>query len=155
MTASTKPRDCEIVTVERQLTAVIKAQVPMNKIPEVMRSLRSKISDALPTLGAGAVGRNLTLWRPPTDGRLDMEPGVLVERVFEPTGEMVPSSLPAGRAAHFLLVGPFDGLPGAWQTVFDWCAAEGLKLAKVNWEIYGDWSEDPAQQQTSLYALLA
>ncbi len=153
--AQSKPSECRIVTVERQLTAVVKALVPMDKIPEAQGSLRAKISAALPSLDAGPVGHSLTLWRPPTNGRLDLEPGVLVSRVFEPQGEVVPSTLPAGRAAHCLLVGPFDGLPGAWQRLFAWCAEERLQLAHVNWEIYGDWKDDPAAQETSLYALLS
>jgi effector-binding domain-containing protein len=45
--------------------------------------------------------------------------------------------------------GPFDNLPGAWQTLFDWCKAEKLTPAGVNWEIYG------AAEGAELYALLA
>jgi effector-binding domain-containing protein len=76
-----------------------------------------------------------------------------VSRSFEPVGEVVPAALPAGRAAHLLLVGPYDGLPAAWQKLFAWCAEQRLQLAGVNWEIYAD--DDPAQLETSLYALLA
>lgn len=151
----TRPGECSIVTVERQLTAVVKARVPMNKIPEAQRSARGKINAAIQSLEVGLLGHTCTLWRPATDGHLDMEPGILVSRVFEPAGEVVPSALPAGRAAHFLLVGSYDGLPGAWQTLFDWCAEKGLKLADINWEIYGDWNDDPSKLETSIHALLA
>lgn len=151
----TMPRECRIVTVERQLTAVAKAHVRMDEIPAAQRSLRGKINAAVQSLDVGPLGPTFTLWRPPTEGRLDLEPGVLVSRAFEPVGEVVPSSLPAGRAAHRRLVGPYDGLPGAWKILFDWCAAEGLRLAGVNWEIYGDWNDDPSKLETSLYALLA
>jgi effector-binding domain-containing protein len=152
---TTNPGECSIVTVERQLTAVIKALVPMNEIPQAQRSLRGKIKAALPSLDVGPVGHTCTLWRPPVDGRLDMEPGVLVSRVFEPVGEVVPSALPAGRAAHLLLVGSYEGLPGAWQTLFAWCTAKGLKRAHINWEIYRDSNQDPARPETSLHTLLA
>jgi len=68
----------------------------------------------------------------------------------------VPSELPAGRAAHFQLKGPFDGMPGAWQTLFAWCQAEKLEPAGINWEIYMPWQGvDPARLETDLYALLA
>ena len=50
----------------------------------------------------------------------------------------------------------FDGMPGAWQTLFDWCTAEKLALAGINWEIYMPWQGiDPAKLETDLYALLA
>ena len=63
-----------------------------------------------------------------------MEIGTIVGRSFAAKGEIVPSDLPAGRAAHFQLKGPFDGMPGAWQTLFAWCQAEKLELAGINWE---------------------
>jgi hypothetical protein len=105
---------CSIVTVDRQLTAVVKATVPFAEIPKAQRSARGAVDAALP------------------------------------------SELPAGRAAHFQLKGPFDSMPGAWQTLFDWCKAEKLDLAGVNWEIYMPWEGvDPAGLETDLYALLA
>ena len=147
--------ECSIATVERELTAVAKARVPFDRLPEAERSLRAKIDAVLPSLGVGPLGRAFTLWRPPADGLFDMEPGVIVSRVFAPVGEVVPSILPAGRTAHLLLRGPYDGIPGAWQTLFDWSARKGLKLAGINWQIYGEWNDDPAKLETSLYALSA
>ena len=44
-----------------------------------------------------------------------MEIGTIVGRGFPPRADIVPSDLPAGRAAHFLLKGSFEGMPGAWQ----------------------------------------
>jgi len=147
---------CAIITTERLLTAVVKIHAPMNKLPEAQRSARATIDAALPSLDVGKLGRTCTLWRPPVEGSLYMEPGTMVSRVFAPAGGVVPSALPEGRTAHFLLKGPFDGLPGAWKTLFDWCAAENLKLAGLNWEIYSDWAGvDPAGHETNLYALLA
>ena len=145
---------CAIVTVERQLTAVVKTHVRMDEIPHAERSSRSKLAAALPSLNVGPLGQSFTLWRPSTEGRLYLEPGVVVARTFAAAGEVVPSELPAGRTAHFLLVGPYDGLPGAWKTLLDWCAGEGLKLAGINWQIYRDES-DPSRPQTALHALLS
>jgi effector-binding domain-containing protein len=88
-------------------------------------------------------------------GQIYLEPGVIVARAFEPEDYVICSELPAGRAAHHVLAGPFDRLPAAWQTVFEWCQREKLNLAGINWQIYGERAADPAQQQTFLYALLA
>ena len=148
--------NCTIVTVERRLTAVVKAKVPFAKIPDAQRSARSAVDAALPSLETGPAGRPCTRFRTPADGALDMEIGTIVGRSFQAKGEVVPSDLPAGRAAHFQLKGPFDGMPGAWQTLFDWCKAEKLSLAGINWEIYMPWEGvDPAKLETDLYALLA
>jgi effector-binding domain-containing protein len=147
---------CSIVTVERQLTAIVKASVPFAEIPMAQRSARAKVDAALPSLEAGPIGRSLTRSRTPSDGRLDMEIGTIVARSFAATGDVVPSDLPAGRAAHFQLKGSFEGMQGAWQTLFDWCKAEKLALAGINWEIYSPWDGvDPAKLETDLYTLLA
>ena len=153
MTASTA--ECSIVTVERRRTAVVKVQVPMAEIPRAERAARTKLEAALSSLDVGPLGQAFTLWRPPVDGRLYMEPGVLVARTFEPLGEVVPSAVPSGRAAYFLHVGSYEGIPGAWNTLFDWCSKQKLDLAGINWQIYGDHDEDPARLTTALYALLA
>jgi effector-binding domain-containing protein len=146
--------ECTIVTVQQQLTAVVKAKVPMAEIPQAERSARAKLDTAIRALDVEPLGPAFTLWRPPTEGRLDMEPGIVVSRAFVPHGDVVPSALPAGRAAHLLLTGPYDGIPGAWNRLFAWCAGERLTLAGTNWQVYGDENDDPARLTTSLYALL-
>ena len=139
---------CSIVTAERRLTAVIKAKVPFAEIPAAQRSARAKLAATLPSLAIGSAGAACTRFRtPPKDG-LDMEIGCIVAQRFEGRDDIVLSELPAGRAAHFSLKGSFEGLPAAWQTLFDWCTREQLPLAGVNWEIYG------AEQDAELYALI-
>lgn len=140
---------CSIVTIDRQLTAVVKAKVPFAGIPDAQRSARATLAATLPSLDAGTVGRGITRFRTPASDALDMEMGSIVTQRFEDRGEVVLSELPAGRAAHFALKGSFAGLPGAWQTLFEWCAAQKLTPSGVNWEIYG------AEQDADLYALLA
>ena len=147
---------CSIVTVDRQLTAVVKVAAPFPEVAKVQRAARAAIDAALPVLDAGPAGRPMTRFRPPAGNTLDMEIGTIVGRAFAARGEVVVSDLPAGRAAHFQLKGPFDGMPDAWQTLFGWCKAEKLELAGINWEIYMPWQGvDPAKLETDLYALLA
>src|SRR5688572_28976336 len=100
---------CSIVTFERRLTAVVKAKVPFPEIPMAQRSARAAVGAALPSLDAGQLGRPLTRFRTPAKDALDMEIGTIVGRSFAGRGEVVPSELPAGRAAHVQLKGPFDG----------------------------------------------
>jgi effector-binding domain-containing protein len=148
--------DCKIVTTERRPTAVVRVKARMSELREAQQTSRARLAEVLPTLGVSQLEHSCTLWRPPVDGVLDMEPGMLVSGAFSPAGDVVSSELPAGRAAYFLLRGSFEGLPGAWKTLLDWCAAEKLTLAGVNWEIYGPWQDvEPDQLETALYALLA
>lgn len=148
--------DCKIVATERRPTAVVRVRARMSGLREAQQTSRARLAEVLPTLEASPLGHTCTLWRPPVDGVLDMEPGALVSGTFPPVDDVVPSDLPAGRAAFFLLRGPFDNLPDAWKTLFDWCAAEKLVLAGVNWEIYSAPEDaEPDKVETALYALLA
>src|SRR5436190_20446822 len=123
---------CSIVTTERRLTAVVRAKVPFGEIPEVQRSARAKLAATLTSVDAGATGAAITRFRtPPVDG-LDMEIGCIVARSFEGQAGVVPSELPAGRAAHYSMKGSFEGLPGAWQTLFAWGAQQKLSFAGIN-----------------------
>ena len=36
-----------------------------------------------------------------------------------------------------------------------WVAAHGEKLGGTFWEVYGDWTDDPAELETRIYHLLA
>ncbi len=143
------PGPCTIVTVYRQLTAVIRAEAAFAQMPEVQRATRATLAALLPSLDTGALGPTCTRWTPPAGGKLAMEIGRVVARRVAPAGEVVASELPAGRAAHLSMKGSFENLPMAWRTLFDWCKAEQLSPAGINWEIYG------ATEDAELYALLA
>ncbi len=104
---------CNIVTVERRLTAVVKTKVPFAKIPDAQRAARAAVDGALPSLDAGPLGRPCTRFLTPAASALDMEIGTIVARTFPAKGEVVPSDLPAGRAAHFLLKGSSSRSPAS------------------------------------------
>src|SRR5689334_3247187 len=120
---------CSIVTVERQLTAVIRAESPFDRIPQAQQSARAALAAALPSLGAGATGAAITRWTRPTGSVLPMEIGVIVGQRFAPRGEIVASELPAGRAVHLSMAGGFENLPRAWETLFHWLQGEKLTPA--------------------------
>jgi effector-binding domain-containing protein len=143
-----------VVTVERQHTAVVKATVTFAVLREAEVSARAKLANALVKQGIGETGDCFTLSRMPKDGKIYIEPGVIVARALAPDGDVVPSQLPAGRAVKHVLVGPFDQLPQAWPALFSWCTKEELKLEGTFWQIYGPTAADPAKQETLLYALL-
>jgi effector-binding domain-containing protein len=147
--------DYAIVTVEQRYTAVVKSTVAMADMPQAERAARAKIAEALAQLNVGPEGDSFTLCRMPRDGKMHYEPGVIVARACEPTGDVVPSELPAGRAVRHVLVGPFDRLPQAWPAIFSWCSTKALKLEGTFWQVYGPTAADPQKQVTTLFALLA
>ena len=67
-----------------------------------------------------------------------MEVGVEVDRAFAASGDVVPSSLPAGRIAHATHTTGYSDLAGTYQAIAEWCDAHGHERAGIQWEIYGD-----------------
>ena len=146
---------CNIVSVPRQLTAAVKGKVSYSRMRQAHGDARAKLVAALPKLDAGPTGLFCTRTGMPEADGLYMEIGLIVARAFAPFGDVAPSELPAGRAAHYRLVGSFEGLPAAWPFLLTWCKEQGLKTAGINWEIYGEAASGPSQQVTDLFALLA
>jgi effector-binding domain-containing protein len=80
--------------------------------------------------------------------------GVEVTRRFEPEGEVRCVETPAGEAAAVRHCGAYGGLPKAHAALHAWCAANGRTIGAYSLEIYGDWSDDPRQLETTIQYLL-
>ena len=89
------------------------------------------------------------------DSAPNVEVGVLLDQPCPLTGRVVASALPAGTAAMTVHHGPFGDVRAAHEAVVSWCAAHGHRTSGVRWEIYGPHNDDPSQQWTEVYWLLA
>jgi len=140
-----------IVTTVATPTAVVATRTNWNDFPALWRALLSEVWTYLRDSGL-TTGRNVMLYE---DDTPRVQVGAAVGGPFAGNGRVVPSSLPAGRAAMAVLRGPPspEGLAGAHSAVRRWCAANGHELSGVRWEIYGHWREDqdPALFETEVY----
>jgi hypothetical protein len=102
---------------------------------------------------------NVLLYRhidgPRLDGKMRVEYAVQVRQAFERTGEVFASATPAGHIATATHVGPYERLGDAHDAVQHWCKANHHPLAGIEWEIYGDWNNDPARLETQVCYLIA
>ena len=81
--------------------------------------------------------------------------GVEVTRSFTPSGEVWETSTPGGEAAVAVHRGGYDGLGAAHEAVHKWAKSQHRNFAGVSWEIYGDWSDDRGELETTVVYLLA
>jgi hypothetical protein len=102
---------------------------------------------------------NVLLYRhkddPRTDGRMHVEYAVQVRRAFSRTGDVFASATPAGLIATATHVGPYERLGDTHGAVQRWCSANRHGLAGIDWEIYGDWTDDATKLETKVCYLLA
>ena len=98
-------------------------------------------------------GHNVAIyWDEAGEGSIEV--GVQVVRAFEATDAVVNSATPGGLVATTAHFGPYSELGPAHQAVRAWCKTKGYELAGPFWEVYGDWSDDPATLRTDVFYLL-
>jgi effector-binding domain-containing protein len=91
-------------------------------------------------------GRNVFLYHHPArrDHPIDVDFGVEVEHTSEPAGE----------AAVEVHAGSYDRLKETHDAIHAWSVTNERGFAGKSWEIYGDWSDDPAKLATTIVYLL-
>jgi effector-binding domain-containing protein len=144
--------EVRVVTAVARPTAVVRATTSWEEFPTVWGKLLDRVWTFVRGSDLLNHGRNVMLYR---DDVPNVEVGVEVTRAFPPGGRVVPSALPAGRAATTVHRGPYAGLGDAHRAVIDWCVTQGLAPAGTRWEVYGHHNDDPAQLETEGYWLLA
>lgn len=99
---------------------------------------------------------NVVIYHGSADDGLAIDVGVEIFGGFSADGsaELRSVSTPAGEAATTAHFGEYSEIGGAYAALAEWCAANGRDPAGVNWEVYGDWAEDPAERRTDVYMLL-
>ena len=146
-----------VQSVSARLLAAVQRRV---KIGEVKTAWKPAIDEVWTFLRAHpdlrTDGHNVFLYHHPAsrDLPMDVDFGVEVTRTFDPTGDVRPTQTPAGEVAMAVHVGSYDGLPLAHDAIHAWRAREGRTFAGTSWEIYGDWSDDPSQLETTICYLL-
>ena len=139
-----------IVEIAGGVAAVEWGLVRFADLPAFHRSARGRVNAAIAERGVTPTGPGVTFTGPPEGGALAIAPGVMVAEAFDPVGAVTAQVIPAGRAAHFRLEGPYEKLGESWIALNAWKAAQGLKSTGLGWEVYSD----PQRPITDLYSMI-
>lgn len=99
-------------------------------------------------------GHNVVVYYPGEGGSFTIEAGVQVFTDFADRGEVRHMSTPSGQMAVTVHYGDYSAMAGAYGALDQWCQDNARRPAGVNWEIYGDWEDDPSQRRTDIHVLL-
>jgi hypothetical protein len=135
--------------------AAVRAQLPISDVPRRFAEYLNQVYAASRGSGLQLDGQNIFVYRPGPGAMTDVEFAVGVKAPFASIGPVEYSTLPMGEAAATTHWGDYAGLGAAHGAVADWCRTQGRGLAGVRWEVYGHWSDDPAQRRTDVYYLLS
>jgi effector-binding domain-containing protein len=89
------------------------------------------------------------------DGKMTIEAGVQVFGPFVETSDVHAFATPSGTAISTAHFGEYSECGAAYAALEQWLAVNARRRAATSWEVYGDWSDDPAQRRMDVYFLLA
>lgn len=144
-----------VETLSPRLLAAVRQRVAMSEVPKAFKPALDKVWAFLrQNPGLRTEGHNIFLYHHETPEQMPVDFGVEVVRPFAGEGEIQCVTTPAGEAAVVVHRGPYEQMRAAHQALHQWCAANGRTIGGHSLEIYGDWSDDPAQLETTIQYLL-
>jgi GyrI-like small molecule binding domain len=142
--------------VGAQWIAAVHARLPIGGVAGAFRQPLDRVWAFLRAHpGLRTDGHNLFLYHHGARGELSVDFGVQVVRPFDGDGDVQCIATPAGRVASTVHRGPYDRLGDAHAALVAWCEHGGRAVGDASWEIYGDWSDDPALLETTVVYRLA
>lgn len=142
----------EIVHLEEQPAAVVRATLPVAELPGFFGRAFEAVLAVLAAQGVGPTGPPFGSYPGMVGDTVEVAAGFPTERPIDPSGDVVPLTLPGGRAVATTHVGPYEAMGATtYPELQSWMAAEGLEPASGPWEIYLSDPEsepDPATWRT-------
>lgn len=133
--------------------AAIRAQTTRQQLGSDIVRLLDLVWPVLREQGV-STDHNVVVYYPGEAGRFTIEAGVEALTDFTDRGQVRHASTPAGEVAVATHYGEYSDLASAYAALESWCKDTGRRPAGVNWEVYGDWAEDPAKRRTDVFFLL-
>jgi len=146
--------DVVVNRVAARPLAVVRRRVAIRDIPSHVVPSLDQVYAVAKRAGLVLDGQNVIVYRNAADGFIDAEFGVGVARRFVEIEGVEYSEAPAGEVAIATHYGDYSKLRGAYDALAQWCKSHGRPMAPVQWEIYGHWTDDPAQLRTDVCYLL-
>jgi effector-binding domain-containing protein len=136
-----------------RVLAAVRATTTRQRLGADIVRLLDMVWPVLRTQGV-RTGHNVVVYYGGDGGVLNIVAGVEVFTEFAGRGEVQHLSTPSGEVAATTHYGEYSDMGGAYAALEQWCTGNGRQPAGVNWEVYGDWEDDPAKRRTDVYFLL-
>ena len=143
----------ELRTVEEVNTLVVKISTPVKKLPEVMGPAFAEIAGVAGSLGVELTGSPFAIYHNMDMANLDVEMGFPVSRKVAGKGRVKAGTLPGGKAAVTLHLGPYERIHEAYDRLKGFVQQRGLELEESCYEVYLDDPNEtpPDELKTEIY----
>jgi effector-binding domain-containing protein len=146
--------EIRVVDVEPTVLASTRQPVAWGGLSRVIMPELDRIYAFLKATGLAPAGHNVCVYHQTTAEGCELEVGVQIAGPFEPRGGILCSTTPSGRAATTTHLGDYTRLPMIHEALTAFCLAKGHAHSGPAWDVYGDWSDDPAERRVDVYRLL-
>jgi effector-binding domain-containing protein len=143
-----------ILDIEPRPIAVVRTTTDLSSWPTQFRQSLDKVYEAIKAGLIRQNGRNVMVYYPREDGRVDIECGVEINHKFAPVDEILYSETPSGKAVTTTHIGPYQHLGASHDALAEWSRQNGYQFTGVRWEIYGHWNDNPAEVRTDIFHLV-
>ncbi len=144
-----------VQTLSPRILASVRRRVSPKDIPAAFKpALDSVWAFLRKHSGLRTDGHNVFLYHHESPAMMPVDFGVEVIRLFADEGDVACVTTPAGEAAVVVHRGPYAKMAAAHQALHQWCTANGRTIGKHSLEIYGDWSDNPEELETTIQYLL-
>jgi effector-binding domain-containing protein len=141
--------EVELVQLQPQVSAVVRAHVSVEDIPDFLGDAFEEVLRTLSAQGLAVAGPPFGRYVPVGDG-FDVQAGFPSTGVVVPAGRVVAGELPGGPAARVLHTGDYEAVAAAYKAASEWALAHGHAATGPPWECYLD-EPDVAAPRTVVY----
>lgn len=147
---------CELIERPAQPTLAIHTHCPQQDLPRVIPSVYETIAQYLGQIGHQPSGAPFAAYYNMDMQNLDTDIGFLNPENVPGRGNIQPGSIPGGKAAVCLHVGPYATIGEAHDALHRWVAEKGYQSKGAYYEIYLNNPNDtpPEALQTQIFTLI-
>jgi effector-binding domain-containing protein len=143
------PGAVEIHEVRPRETAVVRVTVDPASLPHAIQEALAKVERATGEAAVGLAGPPFVRYFSWGPERLEAEIGFPVLRPAPAMDDVRPATLPGGRVASVIHVGPYETIATTYAALEAWLRSQGHGSLGAMWEVY--WSDPEAEPDPSTW----
>jgi len=128
----------EIVELQPRRALTIRRVVPRNGLGEFFMEVFPKLRSAIVAQGATPSGPPFARYYNSDPAAFDTEAGIPFTGTVAASDDARVTTLPGGRAAKAVHIGPYDTLSQEYRRIEAWIAEERYRAGEGPWESYVD-----------------
>jgi len=147
---------CEIIERPAQLTLGIHTHSPVQDLGELLPKTYQTVMEYLAQIGQHPTGDPFAAYYNSDMQNLELDAGYLCTSKLPGKGNIQPGSIPGGKVASIVHVGPYPTMGDGYKALNDWMAEKGYQSAGVYYEVYLNNPADtpPEALQTQIFTPL-